>query len=123
MSERSRAFEVGPVRSVMNRMNFVCCATNHSQESANSPQSFCPFIRVNMAEEELTRCVVDNDSGKCKARSAGEEAPFVVNVSAKADFASDDAPVAVPSFASDDVRVAVDFSFHAQASQVRGQCV
>ena len=35
-----------------------------------------------MAEEELTRCVVDNGSGKCKASSAD---------------ASDDVPVAVPS--------------------------
>ena len=81
----------------MYRKNVVCCATNFTQESANSPHSFCPFIRVNMAEEELTRCVVDHDSGMCKARSAGDEAPFVVNVSGKAGFASDDAPVAVPS--------------------------
>ena len=63
----------------MNRMNFVCCATNHSQGSVNSPHSFCPFIRVNMAEEELTRCVVDNDSGMCKACSAGDEVPCVDN--------------------------------------------
>ena len=42
----------GPIRSVMNRMNLLCCATNFTQESANSPHSFCPFIRVNMAEEE-----------------------------------------------------------------------
>ena len=48
----------------MCRMNFVCCATNHSQGSVNSPHSFCPFIRANMAEEELTELVVDNDSGK-----------------------------------------------------------
>ena len=46
----------------------------------------------------------------CKARSAGDEAPFVVNVSGKADFASDDALVAVPSLASDDVPVAVPSS-------------
>ena len=39
----------GPVRSVMYRMNFVCCATNHSQGSVNSPHSFCPFIRANMS--------------------------------------------------------------------------
>ena len=81
----------------MNRMNFVCCATIFSQESVNSPHSFCPFIRVNMAEEEMTRCFVDNDSEKCKARSAGDEAPCVDDDSCKADFASDDAPVAVPS--------------------------
>ena len=60
-----------------------------------------------MAEEELTRCVVDNDSGKCKARAAGDEASCVDNDSGKADFVSDDALVAVPSFASDDVPVAV----------------
>ena len=71
-----------------------------------------------MAEEELTRWVVENDSGMCKARSAGDEAPFVVNVSGKADFASDDAPVAVPSSLS-----TLKISFHAQASQVGKQCV
>ena len=63
----------------MCRMYFVCCTANYSQESANSPHSFCPFIHVNMAEEELTRCVVDHDSGMCKARSAGDEAPCVDN--------------------------------------------
>ena len=63
-----------------------------------------------MAEEELTKCVVDHDSGKCKARSAGDEAPCVDNDSGKADFASDDAPVAAPSFASDDAPVAVPSS-------------
>ena len=68
----------------------------YSQESANSPQSFCPFIRVNMAEEELTRCVA-NDSGKCKARSAGDEALCVDKDSGKTDFARGDCPVAVPS--------------------------
>ena len=54
-------------------------------------------MSVNMAEEELTRCVVDNDSGRCKARSAGGEAPCVDNDSGKADFATNNAPVAVPS--------------------------
>ena len=81
----------------MYRMFFCVAQQNFTQESANSPHSFCPFIRVNMAKEELTRCVVDHDSGMCKACSAGDEAPFVVNVSGKADFASDDAPVAVLS--------------------------
>ena len=76
----------------------------------NGPQSFCLSISANMAEEELTELVVDNDSGKCKARSAGDEGPFVVNVSGKGDFASDDALVAVPSFASDDAPVAVPSS-------------
>ena len=37
----------------------VCCATNHAQGSVNSPHSFCPFVRVNMAEEELTRCAAE----------------------------------------------------------------
>ena len=98
----------------MNRMNFVCCATNHSQESENSPQSFWPFIRVNLAAEELTRCGVDNDSGKCKARSA-----LSLLISAgRLIFPSDDVPVAlVVKF------VHVEISFHAQASQVGGQCV
>ena len=64
----------------------------------NKPlHSFCPFIRVNMAEEELTRCVVDNDSGKCKARSVGDEALCDDNDSGKAGFPRDDAPRAVPS--------------------------
>ena len=65
----------------MYRMNFVFCATNHSQESANSPHSFCPFIRVNMVEEELTMCVVDNDSGMCKTDFAGDGAPPTVLLS------------------------------------------
>ena len=43
-----------------------------------------------MAEEELTRCVVHN----------GDEAPCVENDSGTADFASDDAPCAVPSSVS-----------------------
>ena len=88
-------------------------------------------MSVNMAEEELTRCVVDNDSGRCKARSAGGEAPCVDNDSGKADFASDDAPVAVPSFASDDAPVAVPSSLATLKSPVTrkrrkwegGQCV
>ena len=81
----------------MYRMKFVCCATNHSQESVNSPHYFCPFVRANMAKEEVARCVVDNDSGMCKASSAGDEALCVDNNSGKAGFASDDAPCAVPS--------------------------
>ena len=67
----------------MNRMNYVCCATNHSQESANSPHSFCLSIPANMAEGELSELVVDNVSGK-------------------AGFPRDDAPRAVPSGARDD---------------------
>ena len=66
----------------------------------------------------------------CKARSAGDQAPFVANVSGKADFASDDALVAVPSLASDDVPVAVPSSLSTlkspstrKASQVGRQCV
>ena len=32
------------------------------------------FIFANMAEEEVAKCVVDNDSGFCKASSAGDDA-------------------------------------------------
>ena len=71
-----------------------------------------------MAEEELTRCVVENDSGMCKARSAGDEAPFVVNVSGKADFASDDAPVSVPSSLS-----TLKFPSTRKRRKWEGQCV
>ena len=38
-----------------------------------------PFIRVNMAEEGLTRCAVDHDRDMSKARSAGDEARCVDN--------------------------------------------
>ena len=55
-----------------------------------------------MTKEAVTRCVVNNDSGMCKARSAGDEASCVHNDSGKADFASDDAPCAVPSDARHD---------------------
>ena len=60
----------GPVRSVMHRMTFVCCATNHSQESVISPHYSCPFVRANMAEEEeeeVTGLVAHSESDMCKA--------------------------------------------------------
>ena len=53
----------------MYRMIFVCCVTNHSQESVNSPHSFCPFIRANMTEEEeeVTGLVAHSESDMCMA--------------------------------------------------------
>ena len=53
-----------------------------------------------MAKEEVARCVVDNDSGMCKASSAGDEALCVDNDSGKAGLSSDDALCAVPSSVS-----------------------
>ena len=32
----------------------------------------CPFIHVNMAEEEVAKLIVGNDSGMCKASFAGD---------------------------------------------------
>ena len=55
----------GPVRSVMNRMSFVCCATNQSQGSANGPHSFCSFTRANMAEEELAALLALTTKAAC----------------------------------------------------------
>ena len=86
----------------MNRMNFVCCATKHSQGSVDSPQSFCSFIHANMAEEDVVAVLADNQSGMCKAGFPGDEAPCVDNDSGKARFASDEAPCAVPSDARHD---------------------
>ena len=40
--------------------------------------------------------LVQNESGMCKASSAGDDAPCVDNDSGKAGFASDDALCAVP---------------------------
>ena len=36
------------------------------------------FIRANMAKEEVTRCVVGNDSGMHEAGFPGDDAPRVV---------------------------------------------
>ena len=58
----------------MYRVNCVCFETNHSQESVNSPYSFCSFISANMAKEDVVAVLVDNESGMCKASSAGDEA-------------------------------------------------
>ena len=65
--------------------NELCVLRNKItlKRAANSPHSFCPSISANMAEEELTELVVDNDSGK-------------------AGFPRDDAPRAVPSDARHD---------------------
>ena len=43
----------------------VCCATNHSQESAISPHVL--FVRAKMAEEEVAALVVDNGGGMSRA--------------------------------------------------------
>ena len=58
----------------MYRMNFVCCATNHSQESANSPH-FCLFVQT-WPKKEVVALVVDNGGGTCKADFASD-APCV----------------------------------------------
>ena len=81
----------------MNRMNFCVLRNKSLSRERKQPTIFLSVYSCKHAEEELTRCVVDNNSGKCKARSAGDEAPCVDNDSGKADFASDDVPVAVPS--------------------------
>ena len=55
----------------------MCCATNHHQGSVYCPQSFCPFILANLAEEEVA-ALVDNGSGMCKASFFGDDAPRAV---------------------------------------------
>ena len=68
-----------------------------------------------MAKEEVARCVVDNDSGKCKTSSTGDEAPCVENDSGNTGFASDDARCAVPSSAS-------TLKYPPRASVASGDC-
>ena len=73
----------GPVRSVMCRVNFVCCATNHSQGSVNSHILSVRLFVSTWPKKNWQKLIVDNDSGK-------------------AGFPRDDAPRAVPSDARHD---------------------
>ena len=58
--------------------NFAYCATNHHQGTVHCPHVFCPFILAIMAEEEVAKFFVCNDSGMCKAGFAGDDAPRAV---------------------------------------------
>ena len=50
-------------------LNGVRCETNFCQWSVYCPQTLCPSIPANMAEEEVAELVVGNGSGTCKAGS------------------------------------------------------
>ena len=59
----------------------MCCAADHCQENVYCAHSYCPFILANMAEEEVGRFVVGNDSGVYKFCFAGHDVPRGCSVS------------------------------------------
>ena len=57
---------------VVFQVSVNCCAANHCQGNVCCAHSSCPFILANMAEEEVARSVVGNDSGTYKSCFAGD---------------------------------------------------
>ena len=56
---------------VSNQKNVDTCRVANFRQ-VYCTHSSCPFVLVNMAEEEVARFVVGNESGMCKAALAGD---------------------------------------------------
>ena len=68
-------------------VQFACCAANHCQGYVFCAHSSCPFILANVAEKEVARFVVGNDSGMYTfCLGFGPPLPFTMGSSSVALF-------------------------------------